>query len=496
MEKRFNLIDENWIPVQGHGKTSLKKIFTNREYTFFSGNPIQKISLMKFFLAIAQSAQTSIDEEQHKKLDFQCLMDACLKYLDKWYENFYLYSDKPFLQIPEIKKAKSVTFGALLPEISTGNTTILSQIQSEKPLDDAEKALLLLTLSSCSLGGKKTDNSVILSPGYPLKVNQNGGEATSKPGPSIGFRGFLHNFLLSNSLQKTIWLNLFTKEQIQEMRIYPMGLGVAPWENMPKGEDCIIAQELKQTLMGRLIPLSRFCLLSNEGMHYSEGIIHQNYTEGMFDPSVAINTSKSELKALWADPEKRPWRQLTSLLSFIECESTKSNFNCMQTNDKFLKRARKLEEFCLWSGGLRITSNVGEQYVSGNDDFVESQTWFDSKQLGKNWFSIFEKEMSALDDLSKKLYKSIASYFHDFKLNNNSNIADQACRLFWQICERDAQSLIAACETRDDSKRKFLRKSFLKNMHTIYEQSCPNETSRQIDLWTKYYPNTSQYLLN
>ena len=71
--------------------------------------------------------------------------------------------------------------------------------------------------------------------------------------------------------------------------------------------------------MGRLVPLSRFCLLREDGLHYTEGIVHPDYQERMIDPSAAADKAKAKVKMLWVNPEKA-WRQLTALLAFLESD--------------------------------------------------------------------------------------------------------------------------------------------------------------------------------
>jgi len=313
------------------------------------------------------------------------------------------------LQLPAIASAKVQPFGAVLPEISTGNTTVLSQVQVQQEVDDGDKALLLLTLMGFSLSGKKTDNSVVLTPDYSGKRNEKGKPSTGKPGPALGHMGLLHSFLIGENLWSTIWLNLLTSPQIEQTNLYPEGLGQAPWECMPEGEGCPEAMKLKQSLMGRLLPVSRFCLLTEDGLHYSEGIAHPGYKEGVVDPSMAINYSGKEPKALWVNPEKRPWRELTALLGFFD-QSDAQGFQSWQLRHS-LDRARDVtDEFAIWSGGLRVSSNAGEQYASGSDDFVESQVWLDSDMLEASWFGQLKMEMDALDGLAKNLYGRVQGF--------------------------------------------------------------------------------------
>ncbi|MEQ8514605.1 MAG: type I-E CRISPR-associated protein Cse1/CasA, partial [Chromatocurvus sp.] len=238
MENRFNLIDEDWIPVADHGRIGLGELFRNPQYRSLGGNPVQKIAILKLLLAIAQAAATPQDDAEWQSLGSDGLAQRCLAYLEQWHANFYLYGERPFLQMPAIAAARVQQLGAVVPEVSTGNTTVLSQLQRQREMNDAERAVLLLTLMAFALSGKKTDNSIVLSPDYGGKRNDRGKPSTGKPGPAVGHMGFLHTFLAGSNVQQSIWLNLLTHKQLDQMQLYPAGVGTPPWEAMPTGEDC------------------------------------------------------------------------------------------------------------------------------------------------------------------------------------------------------------------------------------------------------------------
>jgi len=489
VENHFNLVVEPWIPIADVGRVSLKQIFSEPCYRALGGNPIQKIALTKLLLAIAQAADTPKDNEVWETLGSEGLAKNCLTYLEKWHDSFYLYGAKPFLQIPAISEAKTQSIGAVLPEIATGNTTILNALQIEIILHDADKALLIVQLMGFALGGKKTDNAIVLSAGYTGKSNAKEKASTGKAGASLGFMGFLHNFLQGESLLETLWLNLFTQEQIGNLP-YTQGLGVAPWENMPKGEQCETAQMLQNSLMGRLIPLSRFCLLNDNGLHYSEGITHLDYKVGMIDPSVAINAATKDAKVLWVDVERRPWRFLTALLGFMEANS--GGFECHYVRQGLLRARKVVQKFGLWSGGLRVSSNAGEQYVSGTDDFVESVTFMNSDYLGEHWYNALKLEMAELDQLAKIVYGATMGYFKDQKAEGKKQAAT-ASNLFWQLSERKFQDLVEACGAGED-QTKTLRKDFAQFASTAYNTYCSNDTARQLNAWAENLPNFGKYL--
>lgn len=494
MENRYNLIDEPWIPVADYGRVSLRQVFNQSEYRSLGGNPVQKIALLKLLQAIAQAAATPEDDGEWKALGCNGLAQQCCEYLDKWHDRFYLYGDRPFLQMPAVAAARVQAYGAVIPEVSSGNTTVLSQIQVQRSLDEADKALLIVSLVGFALAGKKADNHVVLSPGYQGKRNDKGKPSSSKPGPSVAHMGLLHSFLIGGSLQETVWLNLLTTRLIAQTNMYPQGIGVAPWEQMPAGEDCSVAKGLKQSLMGRLLPICRFCLLTTDGVHYSEGLAHSGYKEGGADPSVAVNYSGKEPKVLWVDPEKRPWRELTALLGFFG-QNGSQGFQSWQIKGGLDRARDAIDSFALWSGGLRVSSNAGEQFVSGSDDFVESQVWLHSDLLGEPWFAQLKTEMDEMDVLARNLYGRVMAFCKEQKVDGGK-LAGQATRLFWQLSERNFQTLVDSCDQdeRSNQQRRELRRQFAAYVHQAYDQFCPKETARQLDAWAKCQPNNSKYL--
>lgn len=493
-EERFNLIEEPWIPMAGIGRASLRQIFSDPSFKSLGGNPVQRIAILKLLLAIAQAAATPADDSEWQKLGPAGLASRCLAYLDQWKGSFYLYGPRPFLQMPAIRAAALQRYGALLPEIATGNTTVLTQAQVERQLDDAERALLVVCQMGFALSGKKADNSVVLTSGYAGKRNDKGKPSSSKPGPAVAHMGLLHSFLIGHSVLETLWLNLLTSQQVQQAAIFPLGVGTAPWEHMPEGEDCPVARALKQSLMGRLVPLCRFCLLAEDGVHYSEGVAHPGYKEGVCDPSVAVDYSGKEPKALWVDPGKRPWRELTSLLGFME-QGQSRGFQSLQLRAGLERARRETESFALWSGGLRVSSNAGEQYVSGNDDAVESVVWLHSRMLGALWFAQLRAEMDALSERAKELYGRVMAFFREQTVDG-SKLAAQASMLFWQLCERHFQQLVDACDPDEASAewRRQLRQTFAGYVQQAYDSICPKETARQLDAWAKCRPNNGKYL--
>ena len=503
IKKSFNLIDEPWIPAVNAGSISLREVFTCKDISALGGTPVQKIVITKLLLTIAQAAATPKDDNDWQQLGPEGLARACDNYLTKWHDRFYLYGNQPFLQLPAVLKAKEKSYGTFMPDIASGNNTLLTEHQIAKPLENKDKALVLITQMSMALGGKQTDHSLVLTPGYTKKKRR----GASKPGPGLSKYGLLHTFVLGDSLQQTIWLNLLTEADLQSWNIFAKGVGKAPWEKMPEGENCATAQDLQQSLMGRLVPLCRFCLLKENGIHVTEGIQHLSHKDGMFDPSITLKKpegKKKERKVIWADPNKRPWRELTGLLSFINGEQ-----DCFQLYFalprafKFKPDQQNMYAKCdIWSGGFRVSSNAGEQYATGTDDVVEAHYAIPSKEDRGSWFDNFKQEMSELEALAKKLYGRIIDYFEELTKKHSKDKKDQfkkkrasaATAIFWQLCESQAQALLNYCDNINEMNK--LRQCFSGYLLQTYDQFCFGQTAKQLNAWAKCRPNTAKYIAN
>jgi CRISPR system Cascade subunit CasA len=497
IENRFNLIDEPWIPVVDAGQVSLRQLFSHVDYRALGGNPVQKIALTKLLLAIAQAACTPEDDGGWASLQPSGLADKCLEYLHKWHDRFYLYGEKPFLQMPIldrlIKDEKPKSFGpGFYPDVLSDNSTILNQSQLEGKPGDAGKAVFIITMMNLAFGGKRIHKNIpSLTPNYPGKT------VSAKSAPSLGnYVGYLHSYLTGDSIQETIWLNLLTLEKIQGIKIWTSGLGAAPWEEMPSGENCEISRQLKNSYMGCLVAMSRFMLLKDDGILYIEGIQYPSHKEGWFEPSISLDHGGESIKALWLDVNKKPWRMLTSLLSFLNAGNQKG-FDCLQIRLGFQRVKLREKPVGVWSGGLKVRGSSGDQSVKQDDDFIESYVILPAPNLitgqDSKWFSSLSEEMNELDSLSKSVYGATLNYFKNQNMDAKEQGA-QASNLFWQLCERRFQDLVNACDNAELVRA--MRPAFARFVLKAYDTYCPKDTARQLDAWAKNLPNLSKYLNN
>ncbi len=500
MEKRFNLIDEPWIPVSDRQNTekqvSLSGIFREEGLRTLLGNPIQKIAVFKLLLAIVQAAKTPGNESEWLEWGTEGMARDALNYLQSNYQKFWLYGDEAFLQMPDIQyvgKKEIKPYSLALPYIPTGNTTVFKQSHQAQAMDDAEKALLLVWLIGCAFSGKKADSTAILSDSYTKGK-------TAKTGALLGGYGYLHTFLQGDSILQSIWFNVVTAEEVKrEFSVYAHGLGRPPWEKMPKSEDDATAEILKETYIGRLIPLSRFIYFIEEGIYYAEGIIYPNHLEGGIDGSVTMLVGKDvkKRKAIWTRTSKRPWRELTALLSFLHTEQGQG-FDCplLRIALQRIRGIRWESDISVWSGGLCTSSNAGEQYVSGSDDYVESQFTFEPYSLGGSNFNTFCNVMEGLEHVAKRVYTSVLMYYKTLQADGKKQ-ASQASEQFWQDSELIAQEMMDTCFSDNDDKEdalKELRKRYASYAERIYDVHSPKETARQLDAWAKCRTSYWKYI--
>lgn len=141
-ENRYNLLDEAWIPIADMGKAGLLRVFGGRECRALGGTAVQKIAVLKLLIAIAQAAATPQDTQEWAAMGPDGLGERCTAYLKLWRNAFWLYGDKPFLQMPACSKAELKSYGTAMPQVASGNTTLLTQLQLEPVMSDASRRVV------------------------------------------------------------------------------------------------------------------------------------------------------------------------------------------------------------------------------------------------------------------------------------------------------------------------------------------------------------------
>jgi CRISPR system Cascade subunit CasA len=491
MENTYNLLDEKWIPIAGSGRASLLDIFSDHTHGSIGGTAIQKISLLKLFLAIAQSAHTPQDDDEWKALGPEGMADAYISYLEKRRDKFWLYGEHPFLQIPALRYRKNLKgedplrydrFRPYLPDVSSANDSILFDVQIDRVPEDWEKALMLVSLMNYAPGGKRVENIGALSESY------SGKGSSAKSGPSLGgYVGFLNTCLWSDSILNTIYLNLFTHESIREMSFWSDLSVVPPWDDMPRTEDDEAAVRIKNSIMGSLCALSRFVLFTRSGMIYAEGIQYPSHKAGWRESFFAWN---SKDKFLWIDTEKKPWRNLVSLLSIPMGESS-DGYQCPQVTHFWRRGRERLETIGVWSGGLQVRGTAGDQSVKQKDDFVESAVLIPSDLIGKSWFTSLSNEVRLLEKGAYILTNSAKKYLVELKrlredATRRDPVLEKIAYDYWELTGELLNEVINYCE--DEDRMNELHNQVRKIVSGLYNRYCPFQSSRQMAAWAKFRP--------
>jgi CRISPR system Cascade subunit CasA len=493
MVNKYNLVDELWVPVGGGRLASLKDVFTDYSLKELGGTPVQKMAILKILLAIAQRACTPFDDSQWASMESSGLGTRCVTYLEKNRDLFWLYGDKPFLQMPLLEQCVDKKNNRLqvaeigknyIPDLTSENDSILFQSQIGRYLTDAEKVVFIISVMNYSPGGKRVVKDVpALTNGYEGKSN------SAKAAPSIGnYVGYLNSCLWGISILDTVWLNLFTAEDFARYPDWKEEDLIPPWEEMPRGENDPIAQRIKKGFMGTLCSMSRFILLKDNGIIYMEGIQYPSHKDGWREPFLTYN-EKGQMK--WVDTGKKAWRNLDSLLALVFSGDSSSSFYCPQISF-FLKRARKARSVIgIWSGGLKVRATAGDQSVKQTDDYVESLVFLDSKMIGDDWFHALEREMAVMEKIGYITKMSVKNYYKELKDTKTKN-DEKAESMYWECCEKEFQNLVDFCLDKD---RIAEFRIFLANCSNLsFNRFCPNETARQMLAWAHCRPKIGRII--
>lgn len=510
MSRSFNLIDQPWIPLSNGDNVSIKDVFSqNRNYLEIGGNPITVVSIQKLLHAIAQSAN-SVDEDTYSEMTIDEFSENCLNYLDKWHDRFDLYdAEHPFLQLPVLATYPDIAFEKLstykVAPDSDSNRTVLNHFQlPQTEYTDIEKAQILIAQQAMAFGGKgvskKTDNkNIVLASKYDKKNSACVGSALGNAS-----NGYLHSFIFADDLLESLFINLFTQEEIADMSQFSEGFGVPVWEEMPSTEICPVSIRLKNSLFGRLIPMNRFCLLTHDNIVITEGVVHLNYKDGIADPSMTLITEPRDMKVLMARVTKSGWRNADAILSFLDtnttnkfCPQVKIGLDHAQMHD--LSTAR------LVSMGVQISFNAGEYYLAKNDDFVKSEIRISPKDLDSLFYARLSKEWEDLEKFAYHIQSSITNYLQtlvDLDLSSSSARAKsedkraEIMRFFWLELAQYRQALIdSVIDTSEASKLLQLatRKEIITIAKETYQRVMPS-SAKHLKAWTLNKPYFSSYI--
>lgn len=411
MKHRADIFRDSLIPADG-GYRSLADIFSrDRSPARISGTPTEKIAFYRLIFGISQAAVRVRDEEEKKSLGLDGFSEACLGYLEKHSDEFFLYGDKPFLQFPQIDSLKGITvrsdYMRDIPDVAHRNDPIARTGRIAEGVHTPEEDLsMLLQLDGYALGGKRISRTAPLTPGYDKSIS-------GKSGPFLGSGyGYLHTMILGRTVLETAYLSLLTDESILRIR-RDIRLGARPpWEDMPKGEDDERAREIKDSIWAWYTPLSRFMHLRDGGIEITEGIQYPGSPRlGHIDPFLTVTgdaDNPEKLSVLYADPARQPWRSLPAMLQAAYKADGTSTCPIIRENLRF---ASEIGSFSICSIGIRVRKSAGsEQMLKGTDDTVLSEFHIGQGQAGELGYAAMCSLVKEAEELAEALRKAMVMY--------------------------------------------------------------------------------------
>ena len=481
--EQINLCDYPWIPIAGdRQRRSLFQLFSESSIRRLAGNAVDKIVVLRFLLCIVHAAIEIPDDDAWQALTNEKIASAALQYLRDHHDCFEMYGEHPFLQFPQLKElgGSEDPFGGLMVNVADGNKVVLTEWSQFRELSQAERIMLLLRSACYACGGKKYDKNICLSKGVVKK-------ATGRGGTLLGFAGYLHSYLVGDTLLDTLHLNLLTQKDVEALNAFPNGMGRPFWEVMPQGEQDATSDNYRATYQGELFPIDKFLLFTEKGVVKTDGIAYPSYKDGLVDPALTVFSSGKDLKTLWTKTDTRPWRDLPAVLAFLESQDRRSPFFVSMGMNK-LNESRATQA-TVWTGGMEVSSNSGEQYLSGKNDYVEAEFTMPLHFLDDNRFRRYKEMMQDVDDCAKRVYACVSNYYKKLA-QDGAGIAASAKTAFLERMESRAQGIIdLAFSDCDEEAIREEKGKWFGLLCQVFDEFCPHTTPRQMTGWVETSPS-------
>lgn len=331
---------------------SLLEVFTQgATYRDLAVRPYERIALMRLLCGVAYAALNGPGDVDDWQDCAPRLPGAAAAYLAQWGPSFELLGPGPrFLQIASLlpggnsagedggSAASKLDFA-----LASGNThTLFDNAGGERRLLNlARQALNLLAFQCFSPGGRI---GLALWNGEITLGNGSSSHAPCLP------CNMLHALVRGPDLLGSIHANLVPRDQAV---LLPglSGWGRPVWEQMPRNHaDSESIANATRTFLGRLVPLSRFIRLHDDGqtLLLANGLEYPSWPEMREATATAVVRKKgdnAERFLVSASLERAPWRELSAL-------TTKTAAANANGGPLVLNNLNDDQGFDLWVGGL------------------------------------------------------------------------------------------------------------------------------------------------
>lgn len=518
MNKSFNLVKENWIPVvdlQGkHSLISLIEIFTNgASYSDLAVRPHERVALMRLLLCISHAALDGPEDVEEWQKVPMLLPEKTKSYLKKWEDSFDLLSvDKPFLQIPglvKVPKSRKESKNESNSEEDDEDYTPISRLDFSLPsgnnpvlfdhsaLSDkitvyhpADITIMLLTYQNFFLSGGNTST-----------MNWGGEVPDKKPtypidGPCSS-SSMYHCFIRGDNLLKTIQMNLITKNDLS-MHFSSFSSdwwGYPVWEMFPvKRSDYDYINNATETFLGRMVPLSQLIriLPTCDYMYIGEGLSYRSFNSDNpyvreITATIALNEKKQENYLLGVTMNKSQWRDLPAML-------VKRNTNTGGVGGPLCLYNIEEEQY------VDIHILALERNRASALQLIESVYSLPSQIFSDEGRSAYEKGVNTAESISNRLGWAIDKYRKNLdggwegrlksagssKLDLLDKLHSRGTIHYWTVVEKSLKILMNYVESigstpeRVTAAKKRWESILFKAARESYELVCSKETPRQM----------------
>lgn len=482
--KKFNLIDEDWLPVLMKGglfrRVSLREVFkVPSGIADLSLVAYERISVMRFLVCLAMAAfeEGELKDGATWKVARKILCSRVNAYLDKWHDRFNFFGDLAFMQPDGLTAAKTAGIEKLFPHRASGNNGTLFDhaiLSGNKNLRVEDWPIGMLTYLNFAAGGQ-----------HP-KCHWSGVETSVSvtAGPSRE-KSMAQTFIIGDSIVETIWLNLITDQMIAQLPVPVRGRPF--WECDEFQRDKIKPPFGAETLLGRLVPLSRVMKFHAdcEQIPLGEGLKYTQLPESR-EATAAVYTKpgakKNEVVETYVSvsSEEMPWRNLKAILSMGDRNGILTLRNLHQLAEDEPKRV-----ISIWCGGL-----VGDQ--AKNVAVVEWRTALPADAITDFHLEMYQKGVDFANEISKhQIYAAAKTYCEAMKIEGVDSVASPARRLFWDALDKKQAMLqsVAFAETVNMDEWK---ENVCKTAREAFSNACPHATGRQLEAYSqglsKLYP--------
>lgn len=489
--KHYLLTGEKWIPVlRRDGSTadvSLLELFgEGRGIADLLVPPGARVALMRFLLCIVSRSLPLPPTRSEWEFAKERIAPQAIAYLKEWESAFDLYGEHPFLQVVGLEKEWNATLDKLDFNLASGNNhTLFDHLASDagRPHPPAWQALMLLVAQNFSPDGLVGPNQW-----NHIKTNE---KTRNSASPAVEGSP-LHTFLLGDDILETLHLNLIPQAELGTLK-----LGVPVWEKFPNdpGE----AQEFRDTLFGRLTPLSRAVRLPEEGTAISFAVAC-NYARisEFVDPYLENRRAgkKETLSYLRIQPERHPWRELESLLALHPSSAELTPPKHLQnryliSDDKALRLwcggVAKDQAKYIFSGEWLFTFQAQAQYRTELPVLLGhfARTAEEVATLLEKTIEIFWNHFAYVGDKNKPV--NVPKKIRKEQEKAREQAQKQAVRSFWQRLDMSVAAFFNPQGKKEPDFTELYRE-LRDAAETFFTAALPNQSPRGIMAYVKTMP--------